>query len=161
MPAESPTRVLFVCMGNICRSPAAEIIFRKLVDDAGLTNHIEVDSAGTINYHSGSPPDRRMAETLRKRGYTITGEARQIRAADLSRFDFILTMDETNLDEVRHLDPSGTHHDKILPMVRFATSHDDLRVPDPYYGGQHGFDHVANLLEDACVGFLGFLKRND
>jgi protein-tyrosine phosphatase len=161
MSAGSPTRVLFVCMGNICRSPAAEIIFRKLVDDAGLTDQFEIDSAGTINYHAGSPPDRRMAETLRKRGYSITGEARQIRSADLSRFDFILTMDETNLDEVRHLDPTGAHHSKIVPMVRFARSHDDPRVPDPYYGGQRGFDHVTNLLEDACDGFLDFLKRKN
>jgi protein-tyrosine phosphatase len=147
-------------MGNICRSPAAEIIFRKLVDDAGLTDQFEIDSAGTINYHAGSPPDRRMAETLRNRGYTITGEARQIRAPDLTRFDWIVTMDENNLTEVRHLDPSGALHDKIVPMVRFAGSHEDPRIPDPYYGGQHGFDHVADLLEDACDGFLRFLKQN-
>jgi protein-tyrosine phosphatase len=155
-----PTRVLFVCMGNICRSPAAEIIFRKLVDDAGLTDQFEIDSAGTISYHAGSPPDRRMADTLRRRGYAISGEARQVRAADLTRFDWIITMDETNLDEVRHLDSTGTQLEKIVPMVRFASAHDDLRVPDPYYGGQHGFEHVANLLEDACDGFLRFLKKS-
>lgn len=151
------THVLFVCMGNICRSPAAEIIFRKLVDEAGLSHSMEIDSAGTIGYHAGSGPDRRMAATLRSRGYTITGEARRIRASDLSSFDYILTMDEANLDEVTRLDPSGTLHHKIIPMVRFARSHNDSHVPDPYYGGNEGFEHVADLLEDACAGFLRFL----
>lgn len=159
MPDGTPTRVLFVCMGNICRSPAAEIIFRKLVDDSGLSDRFEIDSAGTISYHAGNLPDRRMSETLRKRGYSVTGEARQIRTRDLSHFDYILTMDEMNLEEVRSLDPSGTHHGKIIPMVRFAGHHDDPHVPDPYYGGQQGFEHVANLLEDACAGLLRFLRK--
>ena len=154
----NPTRVLFVCMGNICRSPAAEIIFRQKVADAHLSPAIEIDSAGTINYHSGSPPDPRMADTLRKRGYTVSGKARQIRPADLAHFDHILTMDETNLDEVRHLDPSGTHHHKIIPMVRFLSSPGTPRIPDPYSGSQRGFEHVADLLEDACGGLLRFLK---
>jgi len=159
MSPDSPTRVLFVCMGNICRSPAAEIIFRQQVADANLSPSFEIDSAGTINYHSGSSPDPRMADTLRKRGYTISGKARQVRTADLDHFDYILTMDETNLDEVRHLDPSGTHHHKIIPMVRFLSSPTSPRIPDPYTGNQRGFEHVADLLEDACNGLLQFLKQ--
>lgn len=148
------TRVLFVCMGNICRSPAAEIIFRKLVEEEGLSKNIEIDSAGTIGYHSGNPPDHRMSETLRQRGYTITGRSRQIQAEDLERFDWILTMDGDNFDDVCLLDPSGTKRNKIHPMVEFATQHEDRNVPDPYYGGQARFEHVADLLEDACDGLL-------
>lgn len=155
----TPTRVLFVCMGNICRSPAAEIIFRKLVADQNWQDRFEIDSAGTIDYHTGSPPDPRMSETLRSRGYTVTGKARQIKPPDLEEFDHILTMDESNLTAVRALDPSGSHHGKIEPIVRYARSHKASRVPDPYYGGQTGFEHVAELLEDACAGLLDELTR--
>ncbi|MFT4175051.1 MAG: low molecular weight protein-tyrosine-phosphatase [Luteolibacter sp.] len=155
-----PSSVLFVCMGNICRSPAAEIIFRKLVDDAGLTGHIEIDSAGTIGYHRGSPPDARMAETLRLKGYTIDGKARRIEEADLERFHLIVTMDEENLEYVRQLDESERFHERIRPLVSFCKVHTSAeRVPDPYYGGQKGFDRVIELLEDGCAGILDELKN--
>jgi protein-tyrosine phosphatase len=147
-------RVLFVCMGNICRSPAAEIIFRQQVADAGRDAEFEIDSAGTIGYHQGSPPDPRMSDALRRRGFQITGKARQIAAKDLESFDLIVTMDESNLTDVRNLDPSGRHHGKIRPLVGFCTTHDDPRVPDPYYGGQRGFEHVIDLLIDGCEGIL-------
>jgi len=149
-----PHRVLFVCLGNICRSPAAEIIFRKLVSDAGLESAFEIDSAGIIGHHKGSPPDSRMSESLVRAGYTIHGQARRIRAADLEHFDCIVTMDESNLSDARSLDKTGVFHSKIRPLVSFCKHHDDLRVPDPYYGGQRGFDHVINLLEDGCAGIL-------
>lgn len=149
-----PHRVLFVCMGNICRSPAAEIVFRKLVTDARRESEFVVDSAGTIGHHHGSPPDPRMAATLQRRGYQITGRARRISAYDLDKFDLILTMDEENLSNVRKLDSTGANHHKIRPFVEFCTTHTDLRVPDPYYGGQRGFDHVVKLLEDGCEGLL-------
>jgi protein-tyrosine phosphatase len=141
-------------MGNICRSPAAEIIFRQKVADAGKQLEYEIDSAGTIGYHAGSGPDPRMADALRNRGFTISGKARQIREKDLEHFDLIVTMDEANLENVRDLDPSGRFHGKIQPLVSFCETHDDPRVPDPYYGGQRGFEHVIDLLLDGCEGIL-------
>lgn len=146
-------------MGNICRSPAAEIIFRQKVADAGLQAEYEIDSAGTIGYHAGSGPDPRMAEALRGRGFTISGNARQIREKDLEHFDLIVTMDESNLENVRDLDPSGRFHRKIQPLVSFCETHDDPRVPDPYYGGQRGFEHVIDLLLDGCEGILRKTSR--
>jgi protein-tyrosine phosphatase len=151
--------VLFVCLGNICRSPAAEIIFRKQVTAAGRDGEIEIDSAGTIGHHQGAPPDPRMAESLRQKGFTVEGRARQIQTADLENFDLIVTMDESNLTDVRQLDPSGGLHAKIQPFVSFCRHHDDQRVPDPYYGGQRGFDHVIRLLEDGCEGILASLGK--
>jgi protein-tyrosine phosphatase len=158
MASTSPHRVLFVCLGNICRSPAAEIIFRKLVAEAGREADFEIDSAGTISHHCGAAPDSRMASSLTSQGYRVEGKARQIQPDDLERFDLIVTMDESNLADVRSLDPAGTAHRKIHPFVSFCRDHDDLRVPDPYYGGQRGFDHVIRLLEDGCEGILGHFK---
>lgn len=158
MDSTPPHRVLFVCLGNICRSPAAEIIFRKLVADAGREAEFEIDSAGTIGHHRGAPPDPRMAGSLERQGYQVMGLARQILTADLERFDLIVTMDESNLSDVRSLDPSGKLHAKVRELVGFCTDHDDFRVPDPYYGGQRGFDHVIRLLEDGCKGILGHFK---
>lgn len=151
-------QVLFVCLGNICRSPAAEIIFRQQAADAGRLDEFHIDSAGTIGHHEGSPPDSRMSEALKRQGFSVAGRARQIDAADLETFDLIVTMDEANLRDVRSLDPSGTFHSKIRPFVSFCRDHDDLRVPDPYYGGQRGFDHVIELLKDGCVGILAETK---
>ncbi len=151
-------RVLFVCLGNICRSPAAEIIFRKMVDDAGKSVEFEIDSAGTMGHHAGAAPDPRMCEALSKKNYSISGHARQIEAQDLEKFDLIVTMDESNLNEVRNLDQKGRFHSKIRPLVSFCRNHSDLRVPDPYYGGQRGFDHVIHLLEDGCMGILEELR---
>ncbi len=150
----SPHKILFVCLGNICRSPAAEIIFRKLADDAGRSAEFDIDSAGTIGYHQGKGPDERMAASLRKRGYPITGRSRLITPGDLQDFDRIVTMDESNLADVRTLDRNGEFHGKIRPLVSYCSMHDDPRVPDPYYGGQKGFDHVIDLLEDGCRGLL-------
>ncbi|MDB6079623.1 MAG: protein tyrosine phosphatase [Akkermansiaceae bacterium] len=145
-------------MGNICRSPAAEIIFRHLVESAGLSPRLEIDSAGTIGYHRGKGPDSRMAATLRDRGYTIAGRARQVTTADLEDFDLILVADEENLRDVRALDPAATHRDKIRLLVEFCETHDVPRVPDPYYGGQRGFEEVADLVEDAARGLLKHVK---
>ena len=144
----SPHRVLFVCLGNICRSPAAEIIFRQQATDAGRAQEFVIDSAGTIGHHAGSPPDSRMSETLKRKGYLISGRARRIEADDLKNFDLIVTMDETNLSDVQRLDKTGKLHPKIRPFVSFCRTHDDPRVPDPYYGGQRGFDHVITLTSE-------------
>jgi protein-tyrosine phosphatase len=151
---ERPYRILFVCMGNICRSPAAEIIFTQLCQDAGRGDDFIVDSAGTISHHQGAPPDARMAESLIEHGYRVHGTARQIQPADLGYHDLIATMDESNLADVRRLDSKGLHHEKIRPFVSFCRTHEDKRVPDPYYGGKRGFDHVTRLIEDGCRGIL-------
>ena len=151
-------RILFVCLGNICRSPAAEIIFRHFARDQGLADALHIDSAGTIGHHEGEPPDPRMAEALRRHGFEVTGRARRIRKSDLDDFDHIITMDESNLADVRSLDPTGRHHHKIRPLVEFCTANEAPRVPDPYYGGQRGFDHVIALLKDGCQGILDDLR---
>lgn len=125
-----------------------------MVSDAGLDDAFEIDSAGTAGYHVGSPPDHRMAAALADAGYYVIGNARQLAAADLARYDHILTMDEENLRDARLLDPEGGHHRKITHLVSYCTAHDDKRVPDPYYGGPAGFQHVLRLLEDACSNLL-------
>jgi protein-tyrosine phosphatase len=154
-----PFRVLFVCMGNICRSPAAEIVFRRQVDDAGLSNAIHIDSAGTIGYHAGKGPDPRMADTLRRRGYDIAGRSRQVTAEDLREFDLLLAADQENLADLCRLDRSGAHREKLRLLVEYCLEREASHVPDPYYGGQHGFEEVADLVEDACQGLLDSLKR--
>jgi protein-tyrosine phosphatase len=151
-------RILFVCLGNICRSPAAEIVFRQQAADAGRSDEFHIDSAGTIGHHQGSPPDPRMSDALKRQGFTVSGRARKIETKDLETFDLIVTMDESNLADVLGLDPGGKFHSKIRPFVSFCREHDDLRVPDPYYGGQRGFDHVIELLKDGCAGILDELK---
>ena len=148
--------ILFVCMGNICRSPAAEIVFPQ--DGAGcriLMEHLAIDSAGTISYHTGNPPDPRMSDALAERGYEVKGRARQVQAGDLERFDLILTMDEDNLADVRasgYQGPVCRH--KIRAFVDYLEHHDAPRIPDPYYGGQKGFHRVIDLLEDGCSNGL-------
>lgn len=155
MPADrKPFRVLFVCMGNICRSPAAEIVCKKTLGESELADAVELDSAGTIGYHAGNGPDPRMAATLKARGYPIFGKARPIRKSDLDDFDLILVADEENLADVRRLDPGKERHHKIRMLVDYCETHKASRVPDPYYGGQRGFEEVADLVEDACRGLL-------
>jgi protein-tyrosine phosphatase len=160
MPADrKPFRVLFICMGNICRSPAAEIVFRQRVDDAGLAQAIEIDSAGTIGYHTGKGPDPRMADTLRRRGYRIAGRSRQVTARDLAEFDLVLAADSENLADLRRLDRDGLHHAKLRLLVDYCVAKEADHVPDPYYGGQRGFEEVADLVEDACDGLLEEIRR--
>lgn len=153
--------VLFVCMGNICRSPAAEIVFRQRVVEAGLADRIQIDSAGTIGYHTGNGPDPRMAATLKSRGYTISGRARQVTAGDLDRFDLVLAADEENLADLRRLANGRPTKAEIRLLVDFCRHHQAPRVPDPYYGGQKGFEEVADLVEDACEGLLEWIRTRD
>lgn len=160
MPSDrKPFRVLFVCMGNICRSPAAEIVFRKQVDEAGLNEAIEIDSAGTIGYHAGKGPDPRMADTLRRRGYPIAGRSRQVTTRDLAEFDLILAADSENLADLRRIDREGLHRDKIRLLTDYCVEKEATHVPDPYYGGQQGFEDVADLVEDASAGLLEEIRR--
>jgi protein-tyrosine phosphatase len=153
-PDRKPFRVLFVCMGNICRSPAAEIVFHHKVTAAGLADAVETNSAGTIGFHAGKGPDPRMASSLAARGYRIFGRSRQIRKQDLDDFDLILVMDRENRANVRKLDPDHSRHEKIRLFMEYGTQHTVTEVPDPYYGGDEGFEHVADLVEDAADGLL-------
>jgi protein-tyrosine phosphatase len=152
------TKLLFVCLGNICRSPAAENIMNHLAARSGLDNQIQCDSAGTANYHTGNPPDRRMQAAAAKRTIPMTGRARQFTKADFLDFDLILAMDRENYHNILTLDPQGQYRDKVKLMCDFATHHSDKEVPDPYYGGADGFDYVIDLLTDACSGLISHLE---
>lgn len=147
-------QVLFVCLGNICRSPAAEGVMQSMVDEAGLSASIRIDSAGTEGWHHGKLPDARMREAGKARGYTLQSRARQVKREDLEIFDLILAMDSDNLRNLRALDPQGLHHAKIRPFCDFCTDHAEKEVPDPYYGGPEGFEKVLDLLEDGCANVL-------
>ena len=152
-------RLLFVCMGNICRSPTAEGVMRHLLAGAGMQDLVSVDSAGTGDWHAGEPPDRRAAAAARARGIPLTGAARQVRAEDFSAFDLILAADRANLADLRLLAPPGTEH-KLRMLREFdpRADPDDLDVPDPYYGGERGFDDVLDLVEAACRGLLAEIR---
>ena len=139
-------------MGNICRSPAAEGVFRKLVSDAGRAGEFEIDSAGTISYHAGDPADHRMRAAARRRGYELDSIARRIRADDFERFDLVVTMDDENFDAVSSMNPGGRA--RVVRMCEFASDRSVSEVPDPYYGGDAGFERVLDILEDTCANLL-------
>jgi len=151
--------ILFVCMGNICRSPAGENVMRRLLEEAGLADGIRCDSAGTIDYHTGSPPDSRMHAAGRQRGLPMTGSARQVTRADLDTFDLILAMDDDNHVELLKLATHRNRH-KIKRFCTYCIKHTDREVPDPYYGGPEGFEHVLNLLEDGCQQILQEIRHS-
>ena len=144
--------ILFVCMGNICRSPTAEGIFRKLVSDAGRDSEFSVDSAGTIGYHAGERADRRMRAAAAGRGYELESLARRIEFTDFEHFDWIVTMDEDNYRNVSDMNPGARA--RVVRMCEYCEAHDVTEVPDPYYGGEAGFHTVIDILEDACGNFL-------
>jgi protein-tyrosine phosphatase len=156
------TRILFVCMGNICRSPTAEGVMRGLLREQGLEGVVEVDSAGTGAWHVGDPPDARATAAARARGITLSGAARQIAAADFSDYDLILAADRRNLRELQAVLPAGARA-KLHLLREFdpaSAGGDDLDVPDPYYGGDEGFEHVLDLVEAACRGLLDTLRAD-
>ncbi len=150
--------VLFVCTGNICRSPTAEGIFVKMVLDAGLAERIVADSAGTHGYHVGEPPDARATASARERGYDLSRlRARRFERSDFTRFDLVLAMDEDNRAFLARLcQPSNGH--KLRMMMEFAHRHPAIEVPDPYYGGPGGFERVLDMLEDAAQGLLEAIR---
>jgi protein-tyrosine phosphatase len=158
--AVPPIKLLFVCLGNICRSPAAENLMNHLVEAQGLGDRITCDSAGTSGYHIGEPPDRRMTLAARQRGIPMQGAARQFQRSDFEHFDWILAMDEDNYDDILRLDPQGQYRHKVRLMCDFCTRSQARSVPDPYYGGPEGFDKVLDLLTDACEGLLAHLKTS-
>ncbi|TGG83834.1 MAG: low molecular weight phosphotyrosine protein phosphatase [Aphanocapsa feldmannii 277cV] len=152
--AADPIKLLFVCLGNICRSPAAEGVVLHQLAQRGLGGRFHVDSAGTGAWHVGNPADSRMAAAASLRGIELSSRARQIEPEDLEQFDLILTMDPGNLRDVRALDPRGRSHGRIRPITDFCRRHRARAVPDPYYGGAAGFEQVLDLLEDACTGLI-------
>ena len=151
-------RLLFVCLGNICRSPSGENIMNQLLNARGLESQVICDSAGTSGYHIDAKPDRRMnAAAERKLGLTLTGRSRKFEPIDFDNFDLILAMDQDNFEQMYHVDSSKHDRHKLHLMCEFCTRHDLREVPDPYYGGEQGFDFVIDLLMDACEGLLDHL----
>ncbi|MBD2094357.1 low molecular weight phosphotyrosine protein phosphatase [Trichocoleus sp. FACHB-591] len=150
-------KLLFVCLGNICRSPSAENIMNHLIEQAGLGHEIVCDSAGTSSYHIGSVPDRRMTAAAKQRGIALKGQARQFQKSDFEAFDLILAMDQENYHDILALDSTGVYRDRVRLMCDFCTQYPEREVPDPYYGGTEGFNHVIDLLLDACGGLVQHL----
>jgi protein-tyrosine phosphatase len=159
MNDQARVKVLFVCMGNICRSPTAHGVFRHLVEQAGLAARIEIDSAGTHAYHEGQPPDERAQEAALARGIDI-GDLRARRAAidDFVYFDYVLAMDQDNYQSLSRICPRGMER-KLLLFMDYAPEFRVREVPDPYYGGQRGFDQVFDMVEAAARGLLGEISR--
>ncbi|MBO32161.1 MAG: phosphotyrosine protein phosphatase [Rhodospirillaceae bacterium] len=152
-------KVIFVCSGNICRSPTAEGVFRAMVDAAGLSEKIEIDSAGTGSWHEGERSDERSTETALRRGIDLSMiRARQIDQYDYFEFDYILAMDGTNFNNLMRTCPPD-HRNKIIMFLEFAPHLKERDVPDPYYGGPQGFDHVLNLIEAASQGLLTEIRE--
>ena len=154
-------RVCFVCLGNICRSPTAEGVFRRFVSDAGLEKHIAIDSAGTGSYHIGEAPDARARAAARRRGYELSGRARQFQRGDFDSFDQVLAMDEDNLRALKKLALTEAERSKLHLLREFdATAPAGAEVPDPYYGGPSGFDEVIDICERACRGLLDAIRSS-
>jgi protein-tyrosine phosphatase len=151
-------RICFVCLGNICRSPTAECVFRHLVTEAGLSEHFEIDSAGTSNYHPGEEPDPRTRSAGQRRGVVIYGKARQVKHQDFTKFDFLLAMDGDNLEALRQRAPRDSTAKLQLLRDFEAGAPADASVPDPYFGGEAGFDEVFAICERACAGLLEQLR---
>lgn len=145
-------------MGNICRSPAGEIVFQHLLEQEGLTDQVSCDSAGTISFHTGNAPDARMSQSLQKRGYQIFGQSRQFRVRDFDDFDLILAMDQENYANITALARSAEEKEKVKLFCEFCTEHEEEEVPDPYYGGDEGFETVADLIEDGASNLIDSLR---
>lgn len=155
----TPQKVLMVCLGNICRSPTAHGVLAHLVQQAKLQHAITIDSAGTAGYHIGNPPDSRSQQHAQQRGYDLsTQRARKLQVQDFETFDWILVMDSNNHRDAIALCPAQYQH-KIHYLTHFCRNHSDKEVPDPYYGGNDGFEYVLDLCEDACGGFLEMLQN--
>jgi protein-tyrosine phosphatase len=151
--------IVFICMGNICRSPTAEAVFRHYVEQEGLTEHIHIDSAGTHDYHIGEAPDARTQRAAKRRGYDMSDLCgRQVEADDFARFDYVLAMDEANLDILKRLRPRDAQSHLGL-FLEFAEHHSEREVPDPYFGGADGFERVLDMVEDAAKGLLQHIRQ--
>ena len=154
MNTDKKLSILFVCLGNICRSCTAEEVMRTMLKREGLDNIVEVDSAGLISYHQGEQADPRMRAHAQRRGYHITHLSRPVRMTDFEDFDLIIGMDDSNISRLHDLAPSIDAEEKIHRMAEYCTRLAVDHVPDPYYGGAQGFENVIDILEDACEGLL-------
>ncbi len=155
-------KILFVCLGNICRSPSAEAVFKGLVKDKGVQGGFDIDSAGTYGYHAGELADRRMQSHAVKRGYNLTSISRPFNAADdWDKFDYIIAMDKSNMRDLRDMARNADDLKKLYSMTDFAVKFDYDEVPDPYYGGSAGFELVLDLLEDSSEGLFNFIAQQE
>ncbi len=160
-PMTAPVRVLFVCLGNICRSPTAEGVMRSLIEAEGMDGDVELDSAGTGAWHVGSAPDPRAREAASAQGVTLAGQARKVEPGDFERFDLIVAMDGSNLRDLRAIAPSPEGSGKVRLLREFdpaSAGGRDLDVPDPYYGGEDGFGTVFEMVRAACQGLLDQIR---
>ncbi len=154
------TKILFVCLGNICRSPAAEAVMKKLIEKRGLSADFEIDSAGILSVHQGEKSDSRMRQHAARRGYEVTSVSRPVKTDDFDRFDLIIGMDDSNIDDLNDRALTAEYKSKIRQMTEYSQKCNYTHIPDPYYGGVAGFELVLDLLEDACNGLLeSFYKR--
>lgn len=154
-------KVLFVCLGNICRSPAGEGILKRMIEEQGLEHSISVDSAGTSGYHDGELPDPRMRRHGSRRGYTFDSISRRFVRNDFDNFDIILAMDDSNYHNIMRLVPDLDSEKKVYRMVEFSKKYGHDHIPDPYYSGADGFELVLDLLEDACENLLDKMKKGE
>ena len=152
--------VLFVCMGNICRSPSGEAVMNKLVKRANLEDKIKCDSAGTIAFHEGEPADARMKRHALSRGYRLTSIARRFRDVDFDNFDYIIAMDKANFNDLASFDSEKKYNHKVFMMTDFAKNGSYSEVPDPYYGGPEGFEQVIDIIEESCEGLLNKIRED-
>ena len=157
MMASTRTSVLFVCLGNICRSPLAESVFRHLARERGVEHLFEIDSAGTSDYHEGYPPDPRSVSTALARGVEVTGRSRPITAEDLQRWDYVIVMDADNHAEVARLQAATGGAARVHRLREWDPDGGAADVPDPYYGGARGFEDVHDIVERSCAALLDFL----
>lgn len=159
MSESSPKiRLLFVCLGNICRSPAADGVMQHFLKREGLEKNVTVDSAGMVNYHVGSLPDERMRRCAAKRGFVLDHRGRHFKKEDFQSFDLILVMDDDNMRQVRQLDPGGKFMGRVKLFTGFCTRHHLREVPDPYTGNESDFEFVLDLVEDGCTELVRRIK---
>lgn len=159
MKINNKTHILFVCLGNICRSPAANGVMEQMVAEQGLEEKFMIDSAGTYGGHAGELPDPRMRVAASRRGYNLTHRSRKFREQDYYDFDMIIVMDDSNYENVARLAPERKYLDKVYRFVEFSKNHPDWSyVPDPYYEGHEGFELVLDILEDGCAELINRLK---
>lgn len=156
---ENPFKICFVCLGNICRSPTAEGIFRHLVRERDLEHYFDIDSAGTSAYHIGETPNSKSRQVARQHGVKLNSRARQFEFTDLEHYDLVLAMDRQNLRNVQNLDRKNRFEDRIKLMRSFDPQPDDGEVPDPYYGGMQGFENVFQVLKRSCETLLDELEQ--
>src|SRR6266496_735523 len=161
MPHSEPYRVCFVCSGNICRSPMAEAVLRRMVADAGLSDRVVVSSAGTGGWHAGDPADPRAMHALTRRGYPLTHKARQWQVHDFDEADLVVALDQGHYRELTRMAPDPVERSKVRLLRSWdPAAEDDLDVPDPYYGGARGFERVLDLVEAGCAGILAEIRAS-